>query len=65
MKKYTEAVKTANRNWDANNLDRLSIAIPKGQKEIIKAHAERSGESVNKFIQRAILAAIEKESAEE
>ena len=62
MKKYTEAVKTANRTWDSNNLDRLSIALPKGQKDIIKAHAEKMGESVNKFIQRAIADAIEKDS---
>ena len=45
MKKYTEAVKTANRTWDSNNLDRLSIALPKGQKDIIKVHAEKMGES--------------------
>lgn len=52
--KYTEARRDGNRRWDANNLDRVSIAIPKGKKEIIKAHAESNGESINSFISRAI-----------
>ena len=53
--KYTEAKKNGNRRWDAANLDRISIAVPKGQKETIRAHAESRGESVNAFIGRAIV----------
>lgn len=53
-RKYTEAKRDGNRKWDAANLDRISIALPKGQKDIIKAHAESMGESVNGFIARAI-----------
>lgn len=41
--------------------DRINLTVPKGQKEIIKAHAESKGESVNGFIQRAIDEAIKKE----
>ena len=52
--KYTEARRDGNRRWDANNLDRMSIAVPKGKKDIIKSHAESNGESVNSFISRAI-----------
>ena len=52
--KYTEARKEGNRKWDAANLDRISIAVPKGKKDVIKAHAETQGESVNGFINRAI-----------
>lgn len=52
--KYTDARKEGNRRWDAANLDRLSIALPKGKKDEIKAHAESRGESVNAFIGRAI-----------
>lgn len=52
--KYTEARKEGNRRWDAANLDRLSIALPKGEKDVVKAHAESRGESVNGFIKRAI-----------
>lgn len=60
-REYTEAVKKANRTWDSNNLDRISVALPKGQRDIIKAHAESIGESTNKFIQRAINETIERD----
>lgn len=52
--KYTEARKNGNRKWDAANLDRLSIALPKGRREQIKLFAAAHGESVNAFISRAI-----------
>lgn len=52
--KYTEARKEGNRKWDTANLDRVSVAMPKGKKDIIKAHAEARSESVNGFINRAI-----------
>ena len=54
MANYSEARKTANKNWDSKNLDRISIALPKGGKDALKAHAEKNGESVNLFIKRAI-----------
>lgn len=53
--KYTDAKKTANKSWDSKNLDRISVAMPKGSKEALKAHAESCGESVNAFINRAIM----------
>lgn len=59
--KYTEARKEGNRRWDSANLDRMSLAVPKGKKEIIKAHAESKGESVNAFINRAIDETMERE----
>lgn len=39
--------------------DRINLTVPKGQKGIIKAHAESQGESVNGFIQRAIAETID------
>ena len=54
MANYSEARKTANKNWDSKNLDRISIALPKGSKDALKAHAESQGESINAFIKRAI-----------
>ncbi len=35
-------------------LDEVRIRMPKGQKEIIKAHAAACGQSVNAYINRAI-----------
>lgn len=61
--KYTEARKRGNRKWDAANLDRISIAVPKGHKETIKAHAEAHSESVNGFINRAIEETMERDKA--
>lgn len=37
-----------------NNYDELKVRVPKGRKDIIKAHAESKGESVNGFVNRAI-----------
>lgn len=61
-RKYTEGVKQSNRNWDAANLDRISIALPKGNKDKIKAHAEAHKESVNGFINRAIIETMERDN---
>lgn len=61
--KYTEARKEGNRKWDTANLDRVSVAMPKGKKDIIKTHAEAHSESVNSFINRAIDEAIERDES--
>ena len=53
-RKYTDSVKQSNRTWDANNLDRMSLALPKGQKAEIQAAAGRVGESMNQYIKGAI-----------
>ena len=63
--KYTEARKEGNRKWDAANLDRLSIALPKGSRETIKAHAAAQGESTNAFIKRAIDGQMERDGSQE
>lgn len=62
MRTYTEAKKEGNRKWDAANLDRISLAVPKGKKETIQAHAAARGESVNGFIGRVIDEAIERDT---
>lgn len=37
------------------NYDDIKVRVPKGERDIIKAHAEKhDGGSVNSFIQRAI-----------
>lgn len=52
--KYTEAKKRNNRKWDAANLDRVSIAMPKGKKDDIKEAASAAGESMNQYIINAV-----------
>ena len=41
--------------------DRINLTVSKGQKDLIKAHAERKGESLNAFINRAISETMERE----
>ena len=36
------------------NYDRISLTVPKGSKDEIKAHAASLGESVNEYINRLI-----------
>lgn len=46
----------------AKAYDRINLTVPKGQKEVIKAHADQyDGGSVNAFIQRAIREAMERD----
>ena len=63
--KYTEAKKEGNRRWDAANLDRLSLALPKGAKDAIKAAADAAGESVNGYIRTAIDERMERDAEKE
>lgn len=46
-----------------NNYDRILLTMPKGKKDVIKAAAEKRGESVNSFVNRLIDAELEKGSA--
>lgn len=65
-RKYTDARKENNRKWDAENLDRMSLALPKGQKERIQAAAVESEEkSVNAWIGKAIEARLAGAQAQE
>lgn len=50
----SERKKASNKKWDVANIERLSIAVPKGQRDKIKAAAAASGESVNAYIIGAI-----------
>lgn len=36
------------------NYDRINVTMPKGRKDEIKAHTEKTGQSINGFINEAI-----------
>ena len=57
----SKAQQRAVNKYMANNYDRINLTVPRGQKDIIKTHAEARGESVNAFIGRAIAEAIERD----
>lgn len=57
-RKNSEARIRANNKYNEKAYDRINIAVPKGKKHVIKAHAEARGESVNAFVNEAIDAAL-------
>ena len=44
--------------------DRINLTVYKGEKDEIRMHAERQGESVNAFIQRAIREQIQRDGGQ-
>lgn len=60
----SKAQQDAVNKYKRANYDRMEMLVPKGKKEIIKAHAESMGESVNGFISRAIDNQIERDKRE-
>ena len=61
----SKAQQKAVKEYMQKNYDELKVRVQKGQKEVIKAHADRRGESLNGFIKRAIDETIQRESGEE
>ena len=61
--KYTEARRRANEKYNKEAYEEIKVRVKKGDKENIKAHAEKTGESVNAFIGRAITETIERDNA--
>lgn len=53
-RKNSEARIRANNKYNEKAYDRINIAVPKGHKEAIQAHAQSKGESLNGFLNRAI-----------
>ena len=41
--------------------DRISLTVPKGEKEIFDAYAQKHNESLNSFIRRAVREAMQRE----
>ena len=44
--------------------DRLEMKVPKGEKESIVAHAEKTDGTLNKFLNRAVREAMERDNKE-
>ena len=60
----SEAKKKANAKYNAKAYDRLEITVKKGRKAELKAYAAGRGESLNGFVNRAIMEAIERDKLE-
>ena len=57
-----KASTAAQNRYIAKKYDRINLTVDKGEKERISAHAEKRGESVNGFINRAIKEAMERDA---
>ena len=60
----SKAQQKAQNKWIAKAYDLVNLTLPKGQKEVIQAHATARSESVNGFIGRAISEAMERDGAD-
>ena len=59
----SKAQQRATNKYISKAYDRINLTVPKGQKEIIQAHAAAQGESVNGFINRAISEAMARDTS--
>lgn len=61
-KKVSAAQRRATEKY-LEKFDEMRVRVPAGQKELVKAHAEVQGESLNGFINRAITETMERDNA--
>ena len=60
----SKAQQAAVNRYVKEKYDRINVTMPKGQKDIIQAHSEATGESVNGFINRAISETMDRDKAD-
>ena len=58
----SEKKKASNAKWDAENLKRMSLAVPCSLHDRMQEHIQKTGESMNGFIKRSIMETIEKDN---
>ena len=59
----SKAQQKAVAKYDAKAYDKTLLRLPKGKLDVVRAHAEAQGESVNGFIGRSIQETMERDSA--
>ena len=57
----SKAQQRATANYVKKAYDRIEVKVTKGKREIIQAHSETQGESMNAFINRAITETMERD----
>lgn len=60
--RYTEAQAKASKKYLKESVEDIRIRVPKGQKEIVKSHSDKMGESMNSFVVRAINETMERDN---
>ncbi|MCD7981383.1 MAG: Arc family DNA-binding protein [Clostridiales bacterium] len=61
-KGQTDARRKASAKYLKESVEDVRIRVPKGQKTVIKEHAEQQGESMNAFVIRAITQTMQQDS---
>ena len=60
--KNSKARIEANNRYNAKAYDRINLAVPKGQKSVIQAAAEKVGQSLNGYVTQAVDERIERDN---
>ena len=60
--RYTEAQARSAKKYLKETVEDVRIRVPKGQKAVITAHADKNRESMNQFVIRAINETMERDS---
>lgn len=59
----SEAMNRAINKYDQEKVDRVTFRVPKGVKELIQNHAEKQGESLSAFLNRAVQETIKHDNS--
>lgn len=60
----SEAQKKAVAKYNSANYEQILVRVTKGEKERMAVHAEAQGESLNAFINRAIIYTMEQDKSD-
>lgn len=58
----SEAMDRAIKKYEQDKVDRVIFRVPKGIKEQIQDHAEKQGESLSAFLNRAVRETMERDN---
>lgn len=61
----TKPATVAKNKYNAKTYDRIALQVKKGERDKLKAHAEKQGESLNGFITRALKETIDRDNEKE
>lgn len=59
MPKTSDAMRKAINKYQTEKVETIAVRVPKGEKEVIKAHAAQKGKSLNAYIVDLIHADME------
>ena len=57
----SDARRRANEKFNAKAYDEIKTRVQKGQKSVIQSHAQQQGESLNGFVNRAIVETMKRD----